>query len=60
MTAAGHARAIFRRAIEHGNLLVAEAEYLPMGGYELCDAGPGGHGRRHQLLVRHASGNEPV
>jgi hypothetical protein len=35
-------------------------EYVPMGGYEFCDGGPGGHGRRHQLLVRHASGNEPV
>lgn len=38
MTAQGHPRVIFRRAIERGNLVVAEATACELGRIDLLDA----------------------
>jgi hypothetical protein len=38
LTSQGHARTVFRRALEHGNLLVAEATARELGRVTLAEA----------------------
>ena len=38
MTSQGHARTVFRRALERGNLLVAEAQAREVGRVDLSEA----------------------
>ena len=38
MTSQGHPRTVFRRALEHGNLVAAEITARELGGLDLSDA----------------------